>query len=350
MIIVVVKKTKEFKHSQYVYKTSIAVSDIIWCLCLCIMIGFGLYFYSNIFIECQRPNITYNTYNDLTVSTVVYVNCELTTNIHFKLLSLLYFFLSFCLTIFVLASISISISLVTLIFAAADRYFAIAFPFRYRSTNTIKMAKIISTIIWITSTFLHIVTFVYAINENKAVAILFQPSYEQESFFGQSPNQDFATVLGFVLFSLLWLFTVLTLISLYKTYKRSLKLNRSVKAKVAPEKQMSIVLVAMVIAFTFSLFPTLLNHILIYTNKINDLKSIKGALIRTAVALSFLYTNPVWNVLIHNVLNKQFRVALKALFKSKKNLLKDEKIALKNLGTKSAKKQFAYRVIEEDAL
>ena len=65
----------------------------------------------------------------------------------------------------------------------------------------------------------------------------------------------------FSLFSLLWLFTVLTLVSLYKTYKRSLLLNRSVKAKIAPEKQMSIVLVAMVIAFTFSLFPTLANII-----------------------------------------------------------------------------------------
>ena len=96
---------------------------------------------------------------------------------------------------------------------------------------------------------------------------MFQPSYLHESYFGQSPNQDFATVLVFALFSLLWLITVMTLVSLYKTYKRSLLLRRSVKAKVAPEKQMSIVLVAMVIAYTFSLFPTLLNHIMIYSNK-----------------------------------------------------------------------------------
>ena len=186
--------------------------------------------------------------------------------------------------------------------------------------------------------------------EGKPIAILFQPSYEHESYFGQSPNQDFATVLVFVLFSLLWLFTVLTLVSLYKTYKRSLLLNRSVKAKIAPEKQMSIVLVAMVIAFTFSLFPTLVNHILTYSNKQNGLKRKKGAIIHTVVALAFLFTNPVWNILIHNVLNKQFRVALKALFKSKDSLMKEEGIALMNLGRESAKKQFGYRVIEEDEL
>ena len=113
---------------------------------------------------------------------------------------------------------------------------------------------------------------------------------------------------------------------------------------------MSIVLVALVIAFTFSLFPTLLNNILAYTYKENDLKSLQGAFIHTVVAMNFLLINPVWNILIHNVLNKQFRVALKALFKSKKNLIKVERIALKDLGGESAKKQFGYQAMEEDAL
>ena len=77
---------------------------------------------------------------------------------------------------------------------------------------------------------------------------------------------------------------------------------------------------------------------------------LQGAFIYTVVALAFLLIYPVWNILIHNILNKQFRVALKALFKSKNNLMKVERIALKNLGRESAKKQFSYRVIEEDAL
>ena len=209
-----------------------AVSDIIWCLTFCVLFGFGYYLFNHIFIECQAPN----TYDDFTVGTVVHVNCKFTTTL--KLSSPLLVLLYSVLAIYVLASISISISLVTLIFAAADRYFALAFPFRYRGINTIKWAKIISTIIWITSTFLHIITFVYAIKKGKTFAIFFQPSYLHESYFGQSPSQDFATALAFVLFFLLWLFTVLTLVSLYKTYKRSLLLNRSVKAKIAPEKQM----------------------------------------------------------------------------------------------------------------
>ena len=106
----------------------------------------------------------------------------------------------------------------------------------------------------------------------------------------------------------------------------------------------------MVIAFTFSLFPTLANIILIYSNKNNDLKSQYKAFIHTVVALYFLFTNPVWNILIHNVLNKQFRVAFKALFKSKKKLIKEERVALKNLGRENAKKQIDYGVTEEDAL
>ena len=45
LIIVVIKKTKEFVHSQYVYKKSIAISDIIWTLNVCICTSFFAYEY-----------------------------------------------------------------------------------------------------------------------------------------------------------------------------------------------------------------------------------------------------------------------------------------------------------------
>ena len=95
----------------------------------------------------------------------------------------------------------------------------------------------------------------------------------------------------------------------------------------------------------------MLNHILIYSN--NNLKNIQEAFLHTVVAFNFLFTYPNWNILIHNVLNNQFRVALKALFKSKKTTrrkIKVERIALKDLGRESAKKQFGYQAMEEDAL
>ena len=66
----------------------------------------------------------------------------------------------------------------------------------------------------------------------------------------------------------------------------------------------------------------MLNHILIYSN--NNLKNIQEAFLHTVVALNFLFTYPNWNILIHNVLNKQFWLALLALFKSKKKFKRKE--------------------------
>ena len=312
LIIVVIRKTKELRHSQYIYKVSIAVSNVAWSLCFCIMSGFGAYISNNIFMVCKRPKILVEK-NNFTVSPVVYVSCELIPIIHIKISSLIILMVF----IAVIDFLSLTVSFFSLIFAAADRYFSLAYPLRYQAINTIKVAKTGTAFIWILTTFLNIFTTVYAIIKNKVVTVLFQPLpiYKKLSFFSQSPNQDFVSVLLFALFSMLWLLTVLTLVSVYKTYKRSLKLNRSVKTKAATEKQMSFVLISMVIAFTFSLFPTLLNHILPCINKTDYLKNRYKAYVQLYIAVLFLSTNSIWNILLYNVLNKQFRTDFLALFK-----------------------------------
>ena len=212
-----------------------------------------------------------------------------------------------------LLRVSLKVSLILLIFAAADRYFALAFPLRYRSTNTIKFAKTSSTVIWILSAFLNFFTVIYNIIKDKSVTYLLQPVYEKYTKYtsnhNNNPNLIFASVLVISLLSLLWLLTLLTLVSLYKTYKRSLKLTLRNRKKNSSEKQMSIVLIFMVLAFTFSLSPTLYNHILVYIKSENLLN------VNPLIAISFLLTNPVWNVLIYSVLNKQFRTACKAMFR-----------------------------------
>ena len=57
--------------------------------------------------------------------------------------------------------ISLKVSLVLLIFAAADTYFALAFPLRYRRTNAIKLAKVSSKYSWILSAFFNVFTLFY---------------------------------------------------------------------------------------------------------------------------------------------------------------------------------------------
>ena len=136
--------------------------------------------------------------------------------------------------------------------------------------------------------------------------------------FSLNENREvkFITALLFVLFALLWILAFLTLWSLYKNYKRSLKLNRRIQTNIAPEKQMSIVLICMVVAFTLSLLPTLYNHIQFYIlggENFEDNK--RESVAKFFIAFLFLLTNSIWNILIYNILNKQFRSALVALLK-----------------------------------
>ena len=132
------------------------------------------------------------------------------------------------------------------------------------------------------------------------------------SHFCDSPHQKFEFVFLFVLFALLWMVTLLTLQSLYKSYKTSLKLSRAVRTKFLAEKQMSLVLIFMVLAFTFSLSTTLYNHIRFYLCKLD---CVNCQNYNVNISLYFLSTNSIWNILVYNLINKKFRLALKALFK-----------------------------------
>ena len=205
--------------------------------------------------------------------------------------------------------ISLIVTLVSLVFAAGDRYFAIAFPFKYKKYNTIKIAKVLSIIIWFLSSF---ITFFRDFCEIKfkRITVLLQP------FSCKNQNHIFSAIFLFVLFALLWIFTFLTLKSLYDCYKRSLKLNRAVRTKFLAEKQMSLVLIFMVAAFTLSLSTTLYNHIRFYVLKLIYFECREEETnLNANISTYFLSTISVWNIFIYNVINKKFRLAFKALFR-----------------------------------
>ena len=66
LIVVVIWKTREFRQSQYVLKSSIAVSDFIWAVVLCLNSAgnFNDYFISYI-KECDPyPWLTYRNKNE----------------------------------------------------------------------------------------------------------------------------------------------------------------------------------------------------------------------------------------------------------------------------------------------
>ena len=133
----------------------------------------------------------------------------------------------------------------------------------------------------------------------------------------ENPNQIFECVFLFALLTLLWILTILTLKNLYKSSQKSLNLNRVIRTKFSAEKQMSLVLILMVVAFTISLSPTLYVHILYYVYKLNFVDCYYGQqdiFLDVNISKYFLSTNSIWNILVYNVVNKKFRLAFKALF------------------------------------
>ena len=313
LVISVIRKSKELRHSQYVYKCSIAVSDIIWgtnisfiFLEYCFLTfskKFRLIEYSKFELSVSQQdqsNVTVYEYETSSVSVVPML--YLTSNyIHITQIFK-----------FMLLPISVFVSNFSLAFSAADRFCALNFPFKYKKTNTIRLAKIISVIIWIIGFLFYFLNIYILRTYDKYGGSMLQPCLDcHENKF----KYLFAIII-FVPFFVMWVFTVFTLYNLYKNYKKSKTLNRTVQKAVAAEKQMSIVLILMVFAFTFSLLPTLYNHIDVYFFKEKvDYHVYFGTPENTLIYVTFLATNSIWNIIIYNVFNKKFRVASTKLFK-----------------------------------
>jgi len=120
----VIWKTKEFRHSQYVFKTSIAVSDIVWALFLCFtatkkIFDYFITKYVHNSLKCDTFSIDKNIKD---------FSCFL----DFQETSLMLYFTLFVNINFLFMKISLIVTLVSLVFAAGDRYFAIAFPLKYK--------------------------------------------------------------------------------------------------------------------------------------------------------------------------------------------------------------------------
>ena len=315
IVLLVVYKSKQLRHSQYVYNCSIAVSDIIW--------GFTTsYFFIYSFLKLlELDPISLEEGNLLNYFLIeyykhpeVYKDENNITSFKYELdyveLSIDFFlenkYINFFL--FVLTPVTLLVSFISLLFSSIDRYVALTFPFKYKQINSIKIAKIVSVIVWIFSATVNTATlFVYNWKYGTNWPLLFQPISEYNI---GSLNQRITAAILFILFSLLWTVTFLTLYSLYKSYKMSSSLNKNTRKNVSLEKQMSLILIVMVVAFTFSLFPTIYFNASFYLY--NDYVFFYASIVlkKFIISVAFLATNSIWNFVIYNILNKKFRSAL----------------------------------------
>ena len=304
IVLFVVYKSKQLRHSQYVYNCSIAVSDIIWGFTISI---FFIFFFVNLLDFdpnklkamngfLKKINAT-NDKNNKTTFKYQLDNVKLYTRFFLD-------FKSFNAIMLYLTPITLLVSFISLLFSSIDRYVALTFPLKYKQLNSIKIAKIVSVVIWLLSAIVNTVSMFSSVNTAK-MSFLFQ-SFKQRWYHIKTniSNRDITATILFILFSLLWIFTFMTLFSLYKSYKRSSSLKRNTKKGVSLEKQMSLILIIMVVAFTFSLFPTIYLNIRFYLYNEGPTAILDSKPFFVSVA--FLATNSVWNFLIYNILNKNF--------------------------------------------
>lgn len=141
-------KSKELRHSQYVYKCSIAVSDAIWGVIIT-----WYYFYTFLakfslaYIQQSLNSVIPTKIVDRNNITTYKYEIDLVSSFRKQLFlsqPALYYMLIF-------SPITLFVSFISLVFAAGDRYLAIAFPLKYKQINTIRWAKVFSVVIWLTS-------------------------------------------------------------------------------------------------------------------------------------------------------------------------------------------------------
>ena len=313
LVLIVVYKSKQLRHSQYVYKCSVAISDIVWGSVISfyfIYISVLFYYENNFFfnesesfdlpIESADNSTTVYSYK---VDTIQLLPKELDN------FTRVYDVLEYVLPVAFLVSI------VTLACAAGDRYAALTFPFRYRRLDSLKFAKIISAAVWILCAFCFLYTFFDDANGLSKTSFL-QPLFKNCPDCVVGTNQKVVSSILFGLFTVLWVLTGLTMFSLMKNYTRMRRAKVKVNNRMAVEKQMSLVLVAMVVAFTFCLSLTLYSHACYYACE-ESFYELTYTSKRMHVSLALLATNSVWNFLIYGAMNKNFRSALVKLFRAK---------------------------------
>ena len=275
---IVIIKFKLYKHSQYVYKFSIGVSDF--------LLGFVIIYHlvqhvCFIFFRFHTDQLLTLNFERTILKDVFseYIYFSNSSN----LLKIILFPGYTC----------IHVSSLTLAFSAYDRYKSIAYPFLYKRSNNVKNAVYSSVFVWLL--------------ENVATVVWKFLHDKYGSDLEKLERLSFLTFYGFP-FVLMWVFTLLCIFSLIKSYNFSKKLNRTYFKRRNTELRLSILFFAMVIAYTLSTSM----HICIYIHGV-----ILGNVYNfnlSYISFTLLLTNSTWNFILYNLMNKKFRTYVKLLF------------------------------------
>nr|XP_039273438.1 beta-2 adrenergic receptor-like [Styela clava] len=276
-------RNKKVKNSQSVYKLSIAVSDLAVGLfvCPCFILMYG-----HVFLNA--------------IQAAEY-----------------YFVLSLT------ASISFCVSWLTLTTAGLDRVYAIMYPLRYSQHNGIRTAKMAVVSIWFVC--ICVSVFPFPIKSEDTVKRM------SKAFVMISDDTSFITV-ACILLGIIWSSAFAVFAAVKKHRKATLDLlfssdsntHAMMQAQNAEvEKKLAITLCIMIGAFTASLLPTLMLHILSMASMLDN-QSFATTTTLEAFALLILVSNSLWNCIVYNFRNKEFRDEFKSFLTFEKTTPKNK--------------------------
>ena len=298
-------------NSQGVYKTSLAVADLLIGLIVfptfissLAIFSFTRYFHGSIDNVTGYKTINGTISNDVTTVEMKRVNA----NSYDAYLNFVGFF----------TVVSLTTSIYILTVASLDRLKAVYKPLSYNKADALRLAKLQSIVLW-------------------GVAILFSilPIFVPTLQYGfvssmlvssAGPNALIIYCVAFVVPLIgLWIVSILTFIVTRKHAHAGQKLTaigskKSTKSSI--EVRLAQALLIMVGAFTLSILPTIIIVLAslfvrtIYFTNPSEL-DIESAVLFSAFGFTvtvLLACNSLWNFFIYNARNKDFRVGLKVVY------------------------------------
>jgi len=320
LVIIVLSITKKLKNSQSTYKLSLAAADLLVGVLVLPTCYYNLSEFLWHPLTTTRSKLVSGYSYDEMNRTFIQKERSARTNIHENLQND-GFTLSYLNGIGFMTTLSIFVSIYTLAAAGFDRFFAVYKPLSYNKVKANKYAKIACVISWILAGVFSLLP-IFAPPNLLRYGVSFQLIVASLRTLGII---IYAVILLIPLI-VVWIVNIMIYIIIRKhtrTFQRKLTKVAQVNADDV-EKRLAATLRLMVGVFTFNTLPlwlTFLSNLFVFNVRPQipetlDLKKTTDFITVQVVAVLLLLGNSLWNFLIYNVRNEDFRKALKHLIKA----------------------------------
>ena len=295
LLIMTIYRNPCFRHSQHVYRVSIAVADVLLPLFVAPYMAHTTITQSNYQLKYDERNIYINNQSNFSSNlNSFYAPSSDYLNLFSD--SYLNFFGFF-------STIVLFCSNFTLLLASCDRLYAVSFPLKYRKNNSVKNTIKICLCVWtiiVLFALLPIVTeqLYYKVRSRALITMK-----------GKNSTTIKSVLLGLPI-PLIWSVSILTFIIVRKKTRKAVRMRNNENSS---EIKLAATLLLMVLTFTISVLPFTIMYLLQFSKKPYkkitdvDFDELEAFLNFEWVAFMLFLFNSIWNFFIYNIRDDKFR-------------------------------------------